>query len=224
MNEVELGIGALAAIALVSVAMTIIALLVVRRWSNQEEIARLRRISQAHLLELRLFQDEPAQMLRSQGALVVDQLRLAALLFRPLLILAAPMLLVMWQLDALYGRAPLRVGEAAVISVDSADHEIVAPAHLRIETRPVFAKAIGRTSWRVRPSQETSSIVRIGSLQRKIVAGSGITYLPEPFLARQEILVSYPRANVYGLHWIVWFAGLSIISAFALRRRLRTEF
>ena len=224
MSEVELGIGAVAVLALVSVATTIVALLVVRRWSDQDEIARLRRVSQAHLLEFRLFQDDPTQILQSQRALIVDQVRLMARLFRPLLILIIPMLFIMWQLDALYGRAPLRVGEAAVISVNSREDGISAPARLTVETKPVFTQATGQTSWRIRPSHEASGVVRIGSLQRRIVAGSGLAYLPEPLFDPEQISVTYPRATVYGLHWLVWFAGLSIVSAFTLRRRLRTVF
>lgn len=224
MNEAELGMGALSGIALASVTMTIVALLVVRRCSDQHEIARLRKLSQAHLLEFRLFQDDPTQILQSQRAVIVDQIRLLILLFRPLLILAAPVLLILWQLDALYGRTPLPVGDAAVISVDSREDTIVTPAHLAVETKPVFARATGQTSWRVRPSQATSANVRIGSFERRIVAGSGIAYLPEPLFAKTPIFVAYPRATIYGFHWIVWFAILSIISAFALRRRFRTVF
>jgi uncharacterized membrane protein (DUF106 family) len=223
-SDVELGIDAVAGLALVSLAITTVALLVVRRWSDQDEIARLRKVSQAHLLEFRLFQDDPTQVLQSQRALIVDQVRLMARLFRPLLILIIPMLLIMWQLDALYGRAPLRVGEAAVISVNSREVAISAPARLTVETKPVFTQATGQTSWRIRPSHETSGVVRIGSLQRRIVAGSRIAYLPEPLLDPKQISVTYPRATVYGLHWLVWFAGFSIVSAFALRRHLRTVF
>ncbi len=224
MSEVELGIGAVAIITLVSVTMTVVALLVVRRWSDQDEIARLRRVSQAHLLEFRLFQDDPTQILQSQRALIVDQVRLMARLFRPLLILTVPMLFVLWQLDALCGRAPLRVGEAAVISIDSREDRIATPAPLAVETKPVFAQATGQTSWRIRPSHETSGVVRIGPLQRRVVAGSGIAYLPEPLFGRKSISITYPRATVYGFHWLVWFMGLSILSAFALRRSLRTVF
>ena len=155
MSEVELGIGAVASVTLVSVTTTVVALLVVRRWSDQDEIARLRRVSQAHLLEFRLFQDDPTQILQSQRALIVDQVRLMARLFRPLLILIVPMLFIMWQLDALYGRAPLRVGEAAVISIDSREHGIEAPVRASVETKPVFTQATGQTSWRIRPSHET---------------------------------------------------------------------
>jgi hypothetical protein len=222
--DTEVGISAVAVIALVSLAMTILALLVIRRWSDQEGIARLRRLSQAHLLEFRLFREDPSQILRSQRALIADQLRLVAGLSRPLLILGAPMVLVMSQLDALYGRAPLRVGEAAVVSIDSREIEITAPEHFSVETRPFFAQASGQTSWRVRPSRATSGMVRIGSAQRRIVAGSGLAYLPGPIIADKGISITYSSATVYGCHWMAWFLGFSVVSAFGLRRRLRTVF
>ena len=108
----------MAIITLVSVTMTVVALLVVRRWSDQDEIARLRRVSQAHLLEFRLFQDDPTQILQSQRALIVDQVRLMRGCLPPVDSDSTDALRPV-AAYALCGRAPLRVGEAAVISIDS---------------------------------------------------------------------------------------------------------
>lgn len=224
MNGVDLGAAALLGIAFASVAVSAIALLLLRRWSDQEAIATTKAHAQAHLLEFRLFVDDPLLVLRSQRDLVIDNIRLMRLLLPAFLILAVPMVLVMWQLEALYGRAPLRVGEAAVVSAPSQQHSIVAPDGLVVETKPVYIEAEQQTSWRVRPSRATAGMLRVGSVERRIVAGSGISYLPEPLVGRSGINVPYPRATVLGLHWLVWFLLLSTVASLILRRPLRVAF
>jgi hypothetical protein len=127
MNEVDLGAGALLEVALASIAMAVLALLSVRFWSDQENLARVKEQAQAHLLEVRVYIDDPRQVLRSQRALLVDNLRMWQLLLRPLVILAIPMSLAVWQLEALYGRAPLRIGEPVVVSAVSRQTAIATP-------------------------------------------------------------------------------------------------
>ena len=224
MSEVDLGAGALGGVALASVAAAVIVLLAMRRWSNQEEIARMKQQAQAHLLEVRLFMDDPRQVLRSQRDLAMDNLRVMRLLLGPILILAIPLWLAVWQLDALYGRAPLPIGEPAVVSAESHQTAIAAPDSVMIETAPVFTQATAQTSWRIRPVRAVSGTVKVASLERRIVAGSGVAYLPEPLLGRNSIDITYPPATILGIHWLIWFVILSSLAGFALRRPLRVAF
>jgi hypothetical protein len=224
MNAVDLGGMAFSGIALASIGTALLALLVVRRWSDHDRIARVKAQAHAHLLELRLFMDEPAQILRSHWALVVDNARMLRLLLPSLLILAVPMVLVLWGLDAMYGRAPLRVGEPAVVSTESRYNSISTPDGVIVETKPLFIQATGQRSWRIRPVRSASGIVTAGSGQRRIVAGSEIAYLPEPLVGASPIQIGYPRATVFGVHWLVWFVLLSTAAAFVLRRPLRVVF
>jgi hypothetical protein len=224
MNSVDLGAAALLEVGLASVTIATVALLGVRSWSDQNSIARAKEQSQAHLLEVRVYRDDPRQVLRSQRALIVDNLRLIRLLLRPLVLLAIPLSLAMWQLDARYGRAPLRVGEAVVVSAESHRTAIAAPDSVLVETPPVYSLAASQTSWRIRPLRAVSGTVKIDRLGTRIVAGSGIAYLPQPLVGRNGIEIPYPRATIFGLHWIVWFLILSSIAGFALRRPLRVAF
>jgi hypothetical protein len=134
------------------------------------------------------------------------------------------MALLMWQLDALYGRAPLRPGEAATVSRAAYAAAIDAPDALAVETKPVHIRATGETSWRIRPRYPTAARLRIDNEETRIVAGNGIAYLPVRLLGRERIVVGYPRATVMGLHWAVWFLLLSAIAAFLLRRPMRVVF
>jgi hypothetical protein len=134
------------------------------------------------------------------------------------------MVLVFWGLDAFYSRAALRVGEAAVISVESFHHSIAIPDGFVVETKPLFIRATGQTSWRIRPVRPASGTVTVASMQERIAAGSGIAYLPAPLVRNSAIRIGYPRATVLGFHWLLWFLLLSTIAAFVMRRPLRVVF
>jgi hypothetical protein len=214
-RDEDLGLPAFAGVAAASVAAAVIALYVLRRWSDQKKIAEVRSRMAAHLLEFRLFMDEPVLILRSQRDLLVDNARILRLLARPLLILVVPMALIVWQLEALYARAPLRPGEAAVVTTESRQSSIAVPDGVAVETEPVYLQATNETCWRIRPSRAVSGTLRAGSLKTRLVAGSGTAYLPNPDG------ITYPRATIFGLHWLVWFLVLSTIAAFLLRKPMR---
>src|SRR5688572_23637994 len=93
-------------------------LLVMRRFSDQEAIRTAKSRLLAHLYELRLFGDDPRLVLRAQKNLFVWNLRYLRLALRPAAIIAIPAMLVALQLDALYGKRPLKQGEAAVVTVE----------------------------------------------------------------------------------------------------------
>jgi hypothetical protein len=146
------------------------------------------------------------------------------LLVKPLLVAAVPMVLILWQLDALYGRAPLRVGDAAVVSTTDPEPDIVAPAGTAVETKPVHILATGETVWRIRPARETSGVLRVGSAKARIVAGQGLAYLPQRLIGRSRIEITYPPAIVLGWPWLAWFLILSTVGGFLLRRPLKVTF
>jgi hypothetical protein len=214
-RDVDLGVTAFAGVAVASVAAAVIALYILRRWSDQKSMAEVRSRMAAHLLEFRLFMDEPALILRSQRDLLVDNARLMRLLALPLLILAIPMGLLMWQLDALYARAPLRPGQAAAVTTQERQSSIAVPDGVAVETEPVFLQATNQTCWRIRPTRAVSGTLRAGKRQTRLVAGSGVAYLPNPNG------IAYPRATIFGLHWLIWFLILSTIGAFILRKPMR---
>jgi hypothetical protein len=214
-RDVDLGVTAFAGVAVASVAAAVMALFVLRRWSDQKGLAEVRSRAAAHLLEFRLFMDEPALIVRSQRDLLVDNARLIRLLARPLLILAVPMALLMWQLDALYARAPLRAGEAAIVTAQSRQSSIAVPDGVAVETEPVYLQATNETCWCIRPSRAVSGTLRAGTRQTRLVAGSGVVYLPDPSG------ITYPRATIFGLHWLIWFLILSTVGAFILRKPMK---
>jgi hypothetical protein len=200
----------------------------------------------ARFLEFRLFFDEPRLIWRAQKALIGANLRVSALLLRPTLILALPVVWLMLQLDAVYGTAPLRVGEPAVVTaqLDTDDEPWVleAPAGIAVETPPVRITGERQMVWRIRPLRPTTGVLRFTlrgvTLTKAIAAGNRTTFLirrrerslpaflldpEEPRLPAGSVIwleVDYPAASRW---WMVWFLAISTTSALVFARCILTR-
>lgn len=188
----------------VSVLCGLLSGAVFRRFASPETGQTISRIL-AHVMELRLFLDEPGVVLRAQRDLVLENLRLLRLLAAPMLITAPLFALVIWQGDGIYGRAPLRAGEAVVVTAripDGSDAEIrlSAPADVAVETPAVHVPRLHEVSWRIRPVRPFSG---------QLALSSGAEWIDIP----------WPRATMLGASWIVWFVGISAVSAWLMPRR-----
>jgi hypothetical protein len=245
----DLGLPALATLIPISILAGIGILLVFRYTSDAAAVRRAKGAAQAHLLEFRLFMDDPVLVLRAQRDLIVANLHFMKLMLRPFLWMLIPMGLLLAVLEAFYGHAPLRVGDAAIITaqVTNADAPLSlrAPAELVVETPPVHVMAERQVSWRIRPQRAATAELQIlcagQAVTKRISAGNGIHFLSErrgsvlslllyptePPLSGNEIewiKIRYPPATILHLHWLIWFLAVSAITAFALRRRFGAVF
>jgi uncharacterized membrane protein (DUF106 family) len=126
---------------------------------------------------------------------------------------------------------------------------LTAPDGLRVETPPVWIPSLGEMVWRIaadRPGDyqmtvgfgvetETKSVRVSGEVVRRspVRVGPGlldqILYPAEPPLpaasAIQAIRLTYPDADIVvlgrGFHWLLVFFALSMVFAFALRKRFK---
>jgi len=220
---------ALLTLAAFSAVAGVLILWVFKLTSNQRALKSTRRRVRAHLLAMRLFADDPIMMVRSQVRLLAWNLRYMALLLPPFLVVAIPLYFAWDSLDAVWGRAPFRTGEATVITVKLRDNvsgaQLIAPAWLAVESPPVRVLADREVSWRVRVRQAGSGdlIVRLGTdrAEKRIEAQPGLHYLGERAKSAgrriEWVEVHYPSADT---HWVIWFCAISTISALALRSRL----
>ena len=156
-----------------------------RHASNQAAIRRTKKRLQAHLLELRLFSDEPALIWRAQKNLWVDNLRFIGLMLRPALLLTVPLVLPLAYLDGFYGWAPLAVDQAAIVTVqmkrplnaETPAPALQAPAGIAVETPAVRVLSQRQISWRIRPLKEVSGKLTVAlaerTLEKEIDAGRG---------------------------------------------------
>lgn len=228
-------------LAAIGVALGIALLLVLRKVSNQEAIRDTRRQLQACLYELRLFVDEPRLIWRAQIRLLRLNARYLALMLRPVLILALPMIVLFSVLEPFYGRAPLPVGKAAIVSVKVLNFALIgmpvlqAPKGIKVETPAVRMQETGQIAWRIRAEEATSGLLRIvfptEIATKKIASGSHLALLSTrrvrlswqlplhpmeyPLSAGnvEWIVVNYPSQNMewLGLQ-LPWFIWLFLFS------------
>jgi choline-sulfatase len=166
---------------------------VFRRFSSSGTKQTVNRIL-AHIMEFRLFLDEPRLIFKAQRDLLRENLCLFRQIAIPCLIAAPFFTLVIWQADHFYGRAPLPPGEPVVVTAHS-DTQLHAPADLVVETPAVRIQRTHEVSWRVRPTRPFSGT------------------LP-------GIEIPWPRTTVLGVSWLLWFFAISSLSVVLLKRIL----
>ena len=175
----------LAGLAIASVLLGIGMLWVVGKTSNQRAIERAKKRMQARLLEMRLYRDEPSLLFRAQAHLLLNNARYVGQMLRPALFLALPMAVLYAHFDAVYGRRPLRVGEAALVAADTAlpgqELSLAAAGAFKVDSVPVAAAATGQVVWRVRAIADGPGALTLetpdGPIAKTALAGSGSPYL-----------------------------------------------
>jgi hypothetical protein len=213
-------------LAAISVAFGLVTSWVFRRFTDAGAVRATRGRLQAHLLEFRLFFDEPALIWKAQKALLGDNLRLLWLLWRPLLILSIPAAWLFVQLDAVYGWEPLPLRRSAVVTVQlertlepaDARTTLQTPPGISVETPPVRIFAERQISWRIRPVRTARGTLTVmlpgGAVEKTIAAGERTVFLArrrerslsaflfhpeEPRLTASNVAwveVDYPKADV----------------------------
>jgi hypothetical protein len=151
-------IWALLAVGLVT---TLIFLEVFRRTTHSARLAEAKNGMQARLLEVRLFKDSPSIVLAALVGMLACNLRYLKLSLKPTLLMLPPLVVLMIHLDAWFGHAPLRPGQAALVRVKllgSAQQaldevSLEAAAGLAIETPSLRIPQEQEISWVVRASQ-----------------------------------------------------------------------
>jgi hypothetical protein len=234
-SHIDLGGPALALVLLAGLLSGLAGMWLFRRMSNGAQVRAAANLVIAHLLEFRLFSDEPALILKAQWDLLVANGRLLRSLMVPMLALVLPMAVLVSALDGLVGRAPLGVGEATVVTVQlplgsdvmTGPIRLEAPVGFAVETIAVRVPAERQASWRVRAVSSAVGLLRfhfdgavvtkgISSLRgwpprSEVRAGTLGTFLLHPleWLAWGSpvswVRVDYPGAAIWDWPWWVWF-------------------
>ena len=117
MSEAELGGAALAWLLMVGLVSGAASVWALRRWSDLIRFrAEMNRVI-AHLMEFRLFAEEPALIVRAQWNLLKANARMLRVLLAPSLLLLIPFVLLFAAMDGFFARAALPIGEPAVITL-----------------------------------------------------------------------------------------------------------
>jgi hypothetical protein len=132
------------------------AILVYKYTSNQAGIAKIKRQLSMHLLEIRLFRDDIAQVLKSTLAIVVKNPIYIGHNLIPMAVMIVPMVGVMVQLVSHYGYTASEPGSTELLRVvldpdglvESSDVSLTVPSGVTLDAPPVHT-ADGQAYWRL---------------------------------------------------------------------------
>lgn len=158
------------ALATVSLLCGAAMIAILKATSDQARIRRTRQRFQAHILEIRLYADDPRQIVKALGAALSDNLVHARLLLVPLLLAGVLVAVAFVQLDARFGRSPLRVHDAAMVTVTYRagidvmrdDLTLTTDDGARVDAASVRVPSRREVNWRVRVTRAGAPRVALG--------------------------------------------------------------
>jgi hypothetical protein len=139
-----------------SIPVSIFALWVFGKTSNQARISAVKRKIYASLFEIRLFNDDLRAIARAQWEIMGHVLRYQGLALVPMIFILPPLVLLMVQLHQFYGFRGFAPGESALLRVELAetggprpDLAIEVPDGLHLETPALWVPALGEFNWQL---------------------------------------------------------------------------
>jgi uncharacterized membrane protein (DUF106 family) len=172
---------------LISVVVGLLMVVVFRYASNQKAIRVAKDRLKAHLLAVRLFQDQIAVVLRSYGRIVLATGGYLRLAFKPLLVVIVPLTLLIVQLDRYLGYEAVRTGESFLVKARVADPDelnkvaLHLPDGLAATAPAVHVPAENEAVWRVVAARNGNYLVKVEASDqvfgKSVVVGSGLSRL-----------------------------------------------
>ncbi len=152
-------LGPVIGMTIVSLVVGVIMLWIFAMVSNQDAIRGLKDHIRGNLIAVRIYQDNIALLLRLQGKIVGLTLRYMGHSLLPMIVMMGPVLLILFQLNLWFAKAPLEIGQSALLTVSLSAE--AAPDVLRAvtfevpegvvsETPPVRVAARNEVVWRIR--------------------------------------------------------------------------
>ena len=150
-----------------------------RYTSNQPAIKRVKHRLSAHILEVRLFQDQLAVVWGAYGRILRTMLSYLGLTVKPLLVMLVPLVILLVQMDVRLGREPVRPDSSILVEVTLADAaaldgvSLTVPEGLVITAPPLHIPSLREVDWRLHAQRagEFQIVVAAGGqeIQKKIV-------------------------------------------------------
>jgi hypothetical protein len=231
-----------AIVLVVSIVIGFLMVIVFGYTSDQKAIKHAKDQLKAHLLAVRLFQDQLGVVIRSYGGILRGTGRYLVLAFKPLLFVIIPLMFLMIQIDRYLGNTPLQPAQNFILKARASNADAMnslalqLPSELQTTAPPVHAPAGNEVAWRLAAERSGKYDIAVQSggqtYIKKIVVGGGLErlsairlqgrfwdrmlYSAEPALpansAVQSIEVKYPAREVS-------FAGIAsnwIVAFFVL--------
>src|SRR5438034_10980298 len=144
-----------ALVVLLSLIIGLLMVVVFRYTSDQKAIRLAKDQLKAHLLAVRLFQDQLPVVLSSYGRILRCTGRYLRLAFKPLLFVILPLTFLIVRLDRYLGWAPMPSGQAFLVKVRTTNPEalneasLLLPAETKTTAPAVHVPAGNEVVWRV---------------------------------------------------------------------------
>ena len=155
------------ALLVFSLLTALLMILAFRYMSNQREIRRAKDRIQAHLLEVRLFQDQVGVVLRTYPRILRGTLVYLRHSLKPLTVMLVPLVLLLVQLEMRLGYRPLHPGESVLIAARLAQPEALeavalnVPPGLLLTAPPLRIPTEREVDWRIRGDQPGEYVVAV---------------------------------------------------------------
>ncbi|MBZ5572558.1 MAG: hypothetical protein LAO09_11860 [Acidobacteriia bacterium] len=174
-------------VSLISLVIGLLMVMVFGYTSDQKAIHIAKEHLKAHLLALRLFQDQIPVVMRSYGRILLATGRYLRLAFKPLLFVILPLTILVVQLDRYLGSIPLEPGQPFLVKARVANPELLNEASLQLPsglatTSPaVHVPATNEVAWRVVAEKDGDYEVNVQAsdqtLVKRVVVASGLARL-----------------------------------------------
>ncbi len=217
----------------VSIVIGLLMVVVFRYTSDQKAIGRAKDRLKAHLLAVRLFQDQLPVVLRAYARILRGTARYLRLAFRPFLIAILPITFLIIQLDRYLGWMPLRPAQTFLVEARVEDQaagnevELQLPPELVSSAPAVHIPGDKEVVWRLvaqREGQYDIHIAAVGqTVSKQVLVSRGLARISpvrlrgnfwermftsgEPALADnspiQSIAITYPP-RVINFAWMEW--------------------
>lgn len=144
-------------ISVISLVTGVVMLIIFRYTSNQDGIKGAKEKIKGYLLEVRLFNHDLQQMLKSQKKILRTNLTYMRYSLTPMLVMIVPIIFILVQLNSRYAYRPLNIGEKAVVSlkldegvsINDADVELKLPEGVKLDSPPLRIENENEIDWRV---------------------------------------------------------------------------
>jgi len=168
---------------IISAVTGFLLLLIFKYTSNQRAIGKVRDNIKANMLALRLFKDEIAVTLQSQGRVFRGALQLLFHSIRPMLVMILPVSLLLAQMGLFYQFRPLLPGEEALVTMKLAstnpttEAQIITNPDIDVTIGPVRVPSKNEIYWQIKPiSEGTHQLVfevENQTFEKQVAVGEG---------------------------------------------------
>jgi len=153
---------------LISAITGLLLLIIFKFTSNQKAIGSVRDIIKADMLAIKLYKDNPWNILSSQFKIFGNAAKLLIHSFKPLIIMTIPVLLLLSQMGLWYQTRPLVNGEETIVSLKLNDMPYASwpkikmdpPSGADIINGPVRIFSKNEILWKIRAKENGNHLLR----------------------------------------------------------------